>query len=123
MQAKKPFRRVAVVMWIAVIAFLAYPLRGGKSLREATGDEIAQQVPYALEILSARHPFAVGMVRSLLNTDGSVDQLAENYVRASLNQENMGVLNCYVTYYSVAFDQEDFRVALANSLEKKLGLA
>jgi len=122
MQAKKLFRRAAVMMLIVVIAVLAYPLRGGNSLRDATGDEIAQQIPYVLDILSARHPFKVGIALSVLNQQGSVDQLAEDYVRSSLNQRDMGVLDCYVTYYVIALDQDDVRKAMADTLEKKLGL-
>jgi hypothetical protein len=122
MQAKKPFRRVAGMLLIVVIAVLVYPLRGGKSLRDATGDEIVQQIPYVLDILSARHPFKVGIALSVLNPQGSVDQLAEDYVRSSLNQRDMGVLDCYVTYYVIAFDQDDVRRAMADTLEKKLGL-
>jgi hypothetical protein len=118
----KTIRRVAKIVAIAILVVLAYPLRSGRSLRDATADEITQQVPYALDMLAARHPLKVGLLRSLLNNNGAIDKLTEDYVRSSMNRQNTGLLDCYVIYYVVAFDQDGIRKDLADGLEKELGL-
>jgi hypothetical protein len=121
MKAKSKFRGFVTLVLVALFAVLAYPLRGGESIREATADEITQQVPAVLDILSARHPFKVGILRATFRE--SADQLAEDYVRSTMEQENRGMISWYATYYLVAFDQDEVRQKLADSLEKKLGLA
>ena len=119
----KVIRNIAILFAIAVVAILVYPMRGGKSLREATADEVCQQVPAALDILAARHPIVVGILRTGLNGDGSVDRFAENYMRSSMSLEKAGTLDCYIAYYAIAFNQDEFRQELATGIEKQLGLA
>jgi hypothetical protein len=53
MQIKKLFRRAILLMFIVLAGVLIYPFRTGKSLRDATEDQIVQQVPYVLDILAA----------------------------------------------------------------------
>jgi len=121
--SKKLFRNVAIAVGVVLVVVLVYPMRSGKGLQEATADEVAQQVPYALDILAARYPVKVGLVRTWLNSDGAVDKIAQDYVRSSMKESDIGLLDCYVLYYSVAFDKEDVRKAMADRLEKELGLA
>jgi hypothetical protein len=123
MESKKHLRHAALLVLIAALSVAAYPLRNGRSLRDATADEIVQQVPYSLDILAARHPVKVGLLRNLLNDDGSVDRFAQDYLRTSMNAKNLGVFDCYAIYYVVVLYPDAFRQQLANHLEKDLGLS
>jgi len=80
-------------------------------------------VPYALDILAARYPLKVGLARTWLNSEGAVDKIAQDYVRSEMKQRDMGLFDCYVMYYYVAFDKEDVRKAMADQIEKELGSA
>lgn len=117
----KVIRKIVTVIVVCLVVALAYPLREGKSLRDATSDEITKQIPYALDILAARHPIRVGLFRSLFNDQGAVDGAVENYVRSNMDQK-MSVVNCYLAYYVVVFDKDDVRKGMADSLEKQFGL-
>jgi len=119
----KTLRRLTIVVGIALFLVLAYPLRSGRSLRDATADEVSQQVPYALHILAVRHPFKVGLVRSVLNSDGAVDRLAQDYVRNNMNRQDISVFQCYLAYYVIILDKDEVRKAIADGLERDLGLA
>ncbi len=81
-----------------------------------------EQVPYAIDILAVRHPIAVGLVRSLLNDQGAIDRVAENYVRSSMQQQDPSTFACYAAYYVVMFDKDDLRNAMADQMEKDLNL-
>ena len=119
---KKLFRNIAIAVAVILAIVLLYPMRSGKGLQDATADAIAQQVPYALDILAARYPVKVGLARTWLSSQVAVDKIAQDYVRSSMKQSDMGWLDCYVVYYSVTFDKEDVRQAMADRIEKELGL-
>jgi hypothetical protein len=76
-----------------------------------------------LDILAARHPLAIGIVRSILNEHKELDNFVESYVRASMDQEKTpGVFESYAMYYLVMFNEDQVRTEIANSIEKKFGL-
>ena len=115
--------KILVLMVVIVVAALLYPLRNGGTICDATKDELAQQAPFAVEILAARHPLAVGLARSWLNDNGAVDKLAQDYIRyAMYNQQSVSPVACYVAYYAVMFEKDKVRVAEADWLEKQLDL-
>ncbi len=74
----------------------------------------------AVEILAARHPLQVGLLRSMFNDQGAVDKLAEEYVRSSMMRQNPGTLNCYLAYYLMIFNKDSIRRAEADWMEKQL---
>jgi hypothetical protein len=120
---KKFIRKTVVTIAVGLVVGLGYPLRNGQSLRGATEDEITQQVPYALDILAVRHPLKVGLLRTLLNDQGAVDRLAQDYVRSSMDRNrNVSAIDCYLAYYAVVFDKDDVRQGLADGLEKQFDL-
>jgi len=121
--AKKLVLRSSIVVAVIVVLVLVYPLHSGKSLQDATADEVAEQVPGALDILAQRYPVKVGLARTALNNNGFADKVAQEYVRSEMKERDMGLLDSYVMYYSVVFDKDDVRKAMADQIEKELGLA
>ena len=104
--------------------YLAF--KDGDSVSAAAKNEIVRQIPYALDILAMRHPLLIGLVRNALNEHGEVDRFAESYVRASMDQaKTPNVIESYAVYYFdyfVMFDEDQVRIEIANSMEKKFGL-
>jgi hypothetical protein len=114
--------------WIVVagivFAIFLYPLRGGGGICDAARDEVVQQVPPAVELLAARYPLQIGLLRSMFNDKGMVDRIAQEYVRASIreNQPEPGRLSCYLSYYVVMLNKDHVRTSIADWLETRLQL-
>lgn len=111
---------VAIITLIAIIMTL--PLKDGDSIRDAAKNVIVQQTPYALEILAARHPLKVGLLRSIGNDQGQMDKAASDYVRSQMTDQGGGTFESYLVYYFVVFDKDAVRKAMADQMEKELGL-
>jgi hypothetical protein len=112
----------AVAALIALV--LLVPFKDGDTPSNAARNEIVAQVPYALDILSARHPIQVGLLRSQLNTNGEVDAFVEAFIRTSMNQgKPLNIVDSYIAYYAVLFNKDRVRVDMANEFEKQLGLS
>lgn len=107
-----------------VLAIFLYPLRSGGGICDAARDQVIQQVPPAVQILAARYPLQVGLLRSVFNDKGMVDSLAQEYVRASIqeNQQEPGRLSCYLSYYVVMLNEDRVRISIADWLETRLQL-
>lgn len=107
-----------------VLAIFLYPLRGGGGICDQARDQVIQQVPPAVEILSARYPLQVGLLRSAFKDKGMVDGIAQEYVRASLqeNQQEPGRLSCYLSYYVVMLNKDRVRTSIADWMETRLYL-
>lgn len=107
-----------------VLSIFLYPLRSGGGICDMARDQVVQQVPPAVEILAARHPLQIGLLRSMFNDKGMVDSLAQEYVRASMqdNQQNPGRLSCYLSYYVVILNKDRVRTSIADWLETRLQL-
>jgi hypothetical protein len=107
-----------------VLAIFLHPLRGGGGICDAARDQVILQVPPAVEILAARYPLQVGLLRSAFNDKGMVDSIAQEYVRASLqeNQQEPGRLTCYLSYYVVMFNEDRVRTSIADWMETRLHL-
>lgn len=112
--------------WIAILFILFilwYPLRNGGSICEATRNELVQQVPYAVEILAARHPVKVGILRALFNDQGVMDKAAQEYVLSTMkSQQKLSKFDCYLAYYEGIIFKDEIRNAEADWLEKQFGL-
>jgi len=113
---------VAIGLAVVLAAVLLYPLRNGGTVCDAAKQEVVAQIPYALDIVSARHPLLVGLTRSWLNGQGAFDRVAQDYVRTSMASNNPGFVDCYVVYYTVMFNQDGVRQAEADWIEKQLSL-
>jgi len=99
------------------------PHKDGTSVCDAAHNEVAQQVPFAVEILAARHPLTVGVVRAVTKESGFVDKLAGIYVQSEMiPQENPGQASCYLAYYTVMFQKDRVRASIADWLEAKVNL-
>jgi hypothetical protein len=109
---------------VVVVSFFLYPLAGGSGgICDASRDLVIQQVPPAVEILAARYPLQVGLLRSAFNDQGAVDNAAQDYVRTSmLDPQNPGLFTCYLSYYVVMFDKDQVRTAIADAIERRLAL-
>ena len=110
----------AIVGLVALV--LLWPLKDGSSPSVAARNELVAQVPYALDILSARHPIQVGLLRSQLSTNGEVDAFVESFVRTVMDQgKTPNIFDSYRTYYVVMFKKDQVRNDMANEFEKELG--
>ena len=113
---------LGVAAGIAIILMLI-PHKDGASVCDAAHNEVAQQVPFAVEILAARHPLTVGVVRAVTKESGFVDKLAGVYVQSEMiPQENPGTASCYIAYYTVMFQKDRVRASIADWLEAKANL-
>lgn len=117
---KRRVRWGLIVTGLALLLVLAFPLKDGGSLCDATRNVVVQQVPDALEVLAARHPLQVGLVRSMFNDQGAVDKFAEDYVANNMLKQDPGTMACYVAYYAVIFNKDKVRGAEADWMEKQL---
>ena len=111
----------AITAFIALVLLL--PFKDGDTPGNAARNEIVTQVPFALDILAARHPIQVGLLRSTLNDSGAVDAFAEAFVRISMTQgRSPNLIDSYVAYYAVMFHKDRIRNDMASEFEKELGL-
>lgn len=112
--------------WIVIgliLLILLYPLRNGGSIHEAAREEILQQVPYAVEILAARHPLKVGILRAWTNDQGAMDKAAQEYMLSQKEfQQDAGIFVSYLAYYMVIILKDQVRNAQADWLERQFGL-
>lgn len=114
--------------WLGVAAGIAIllmvlPHKDGSSVCDAAHNEVAQQVPFAVEILAARHPLTVGLVRAATKESSFVDQLAGVYVQNEMiPHQDAGTGSCYVAYYTVMFQKDRVRASIADWLEAKAKL-
>jgi hypothetical protein len=111
------------VVGLLCVALVVLPFRDGDSVSSAAKNEVVEQIPYSLDILAARHPLAIGLVRSALNDNGAVDRFVESYAREEMDRERSpGLLQSYAIYYYVMFDKDEVRTEIANAIEKTFGL-
>ena len=106
-----------------VVILMVLPHKDGSSVCDAAHTQVAQQVPFAVEILAARHPLTVGLVRAATKESGFVDKLAGAYVQSEMiPQQDPGVGSCYIAYYSVMLQKDRVRASIADWLEAKANL-
>ena len=105
---------------VCVALVILVPFKDGDSVSGAAKNEIVQQIPYALDILAARHPLKVGLIRALLNEHGEADNVVKSLVRTSLDREKSpNLFESYALYYGVMFDADQVRAEIANDIEKR----
>jgi hypothetical protein len=98
---------------VCVAAVILLPFKDGDSISGAAKNEVIQQIPPALDILAARHPLKVGIIRALLNNNGAMDSFVQSYVRTSMEQQkDPGVGESYLMYYFVIFNKDEVRASL-----------
>ena len=108
---------------VCVAAVILLPFKDGDSISGAARNEIVQQIPPALDILAARHPLKVGLIRSLLNNNGAMDSFVQSYVRSEMDQQKTpGLGESYLVYYFVIFNKDEVRAKIADSLETQFQL-
>ena len=109
--------------FVCVALVVLLPFKDSDSVSGAAKNQIVRQIPYALDILAARHPLKVGLIRSLLNEHGEADSVVESLVRTSLDREKgSNLFESFAVYYAVMFDADEVRADIANAIEKQLGL-
>jgi len=107
---------------IAIIV-MVLPHKDGATICDAAHNEVARQVPFAVEILAARHPLTVGVLRAATKESKTLDELARMYVQnGMIPQENPGAVSCYIGYYTVMFQTDRVRGAIADWLEAQAQL-
>jgi len=121
---KRSSRSGWILVGLVVLAALLYPLRYGVGVCDAVRLEIVQQVPTAMDILTARYPLLVGVMRAMFNNQEFVDNFAVEFISSTMeaNQKNPSATSCYVVYYFAMFDKERVQTMIAEMIEKRLGL-
>jgi hypothetical protein len=108
---------------IVVLALFLYPVRNGIGVCDATDVAIIQQVGPAAEMLAARYPLRVGVLRSMFNDQGLVDALAVEFVSSTMEASPQpGTLTCYYIYYFVMLQRDRVRSGIAALIENQLDL-
>lgn len=112
-----------LIGFLGVALVVLLPFKDGDSISTAAKNEVVAQIPYALDILAARHPLAIGLIRSALNENGAVDHVVQSYVRESMDSDHsLNLFQSYAVYYFVMFDKDEIRTKIADTIEKKFGL-
>jgi hypothetical protein len=123
----KKFGWSSVAEWaiVALVCFWAvHWLRNGTdSICDGRNKFLVDQVPGTLDVLSARHPFAVGIIRDLLNDGGKLDALVQQ-ATAQLVADNQGesFASCAMQSVAIKADPDKFRNRIADKLESLLAL-
>lgn len=107
-----------VLAGIAVIV-MVLPHKDGSTVCDAMRHEVMQQVPFAVDILAARHPLTVGVVRTLAKDSQFVDRVAAFYVEQQMAGKTPGLSDCYISYYAVMFQKDNFRAAIADWMDTR----
>lgn len=108
---------------VIVLAIFLYPVRNGTGICDATDVAIIQQVSPAVEMLAARYPLRVGVLRAMFNDQGLVDALATEFVSSTMEaSQQPGTLTCYYFYYFVTFQKDRVRTSIAALIENQLDL-
>jgi hypothetical protein len=107
-----------VLAGIAVIV-MVLPHKDGPSICDAMRNEVRQQIPFSVDILAARHPLTVGVLRSITKDSQLVDQMATFYVEQQMIGKTPGLSDCYISYYAVMFQKDSFRAAIADWMDAR----
>ena len=107
---------------LGIGAFLGwgYLLDGEPTMCQARTKFVARQVPFALELLAARHPVTVGIGRAFLNRNGALDQFVQGGFIASATTDVEST--CAVQAMAMHIAPDQIRNAMADELEKGLNL-
>ena len=118
------FKTIGGAIAALVALVLLVPFKDGNTPGNAARNGVVNQLPFALDILAARHPIQVGLLRSTLTDNGAVDTFAETFLRTSMTQDRPpSLVSSYVAYYTIMFHKDRVRNDMANELEKELGLS
>ena len=109
---------LGVLAGIAVIV-MVLPHKDGSTVCDAMRHEVRQQVPFSVDILAARHPLTVGVLRTLTNNSQFVDNVAALYVEQQMAGKTPGLSDCYISYYAVMVQKDSFRAAMADWMEAR----
>lgn len=117
-----------VILAAAAIGLFFYvaETEGDGDMCVAKAELVAAQIPPALDILSARHPGSVGLIRSLFNKNGGLDAMIVDIVSASIQDEDLdeekSQIECAWEYADIYFHRERVRNEIADAIEEELGL-
>ena len=93
----------------------------------ARADMFADQVPPALDLLSARYPLRVGLVRTLIDDRGRLDDLVRDQASDQMiglgEEQAISPLECAYEYYAIHIFRDRVREEIAAALEVRLRLA
>ncbi|MGJ3232947.1 MAG: hypothetical protein ACFE0P_14250 [Oceanicaulis sp.] len=93
----------------------------------ARADMFADQVPPALDLLSARYPLRIGLVRALVNDRGQLDALVRDQASDQMiglgEEQAKSRLECAYEYYAIWVFRDRVREEIAAALEVRLRLA
>ena len=114
-------------MWaiVALVCFWAvhWLRHGTDSICDGRNRFLVDQVPGTLDVLSARHPFAVGIIRDLLNDGGKLDALVQqataNWSR-TIKEESFA--SCAMQSVAIKADPDKFRNMMARQIGEPVAL-
>ena len=122
--------RLLLLLLVLVVVAAAAPwgyaaARFGKlDLCAASAEAYAAEVPRALDVLSARHPLSVGLIRGVINETGEADAAAHavalEVMRLDLQDASWN--RCYLALARLMLSAERVRNEMADEIEQGLGL-
>lgn len=108
-------------------AYLYASHQGDGDPCRARADMFADQVPPALDRLSARYPLRVGLVRTLVNDGGRLDALVRDQASDQIiglgEEQAISPMECAYEYYAIWVFRDRVREEIAAALEVRLRLA
>ncbi|MFP4518751.1 MAG: hypothetical protein ACLFQ5_04780 [Oceanicaulis sp.] len=121
---------LALIGFLAVLAGGAYLYaanEGGGDPCRARANMFADQIPPALDLLSARYPLRIGLIRTFLNDEGRLDGLVRDEAAARIHgieeDEATNPVECAYGYYAIYLFRDQVREEIALTVERELGLA
>lgn len=85
-----------------------------------------EQIPPALDKLSEKYPGSIGLIRSLFNEGGKMDEFLIDVVAAYIEDEDereeVSQLDCAWEYLRIYFNKEEIQDEIVASVEEGLGL-
>lgn len=121
---------ISLVFTLAVLSgglfFYVAETEGDGDMCVARANLMAAQIPPALDKLSAKHPLAIGLVRSMLNRDGALDDLLVDIIADTISQEDVdeerSQLTCAKDYVEIYLRREEIQDEIVYTIEQELGL-
>lgn len=85
---------------------------------------VADQVPHALDKLSAKYPLRVGLMRAFLGQNAEVDSIVKDVTRQMIDEEDAKnqphPAECVAQYVGISFRKEQVREEIAKEIEREL---
>ena len=119
---------LVIVLAISASGFFYYiaETEGDGDMCVAKANLMAAQIPPALDTLSEKHPWAIGLIRNFLNQDGALDDILIDIISEAINEEDVDdektQIECAIEYVDIYFRRDEIQAEIVLTVEEELGL-